>query len=270
MSANLLLSGTHITLGGVQCWDEGTEEDLTRERNYAKRTLVTLWEDRLQLVRAIRGEETVSLGGIDIFPAQPYDAGDIPFLYPDKFKIKGVGALSSSVAGRPLYRYARIEVTYSTLDAGELGLEIGSQVITLPKTGPTLKWSSDNEEVPYQDTTGRPMVVMTLTKSRVRQPSIPVAAIINAAKKPLNSVEFQGAEAGTVLFDGGRAVRYTYASATTSGGVLYDIQYRFLCRPSLPWNHLFRRTGASVDHEEVKFIGGDPYLETSDLNELFA
>jgi hypothetical protein len=269
--SNLINSNTSIFIGGVEVWDEGTRERFDRQTNRAVRTLVCRWSDRANLIRQIRGDDTISVGNVDVFPAQAYP--DFDFLYPESFEIEGIPPMTSSARGLPSYAFARVKVTYSTLDPGDEALDVASQVLTLPRTGPVLKFVGSSEEVPFQDSPGYALPVLTHTKGLVRLSGIPRGKLINAAKKPLNETEFLGYPPRTVLFDGGRGARYTYASAT--GGVVYDLFYRFLARPALPWDVLpVRKADGSFEFKQVEFIGTNPatgdnsYIGQSDLNEL--
>jgi|GEM_PF-922355 len=294
--SNLVSSNTGITIGGVTCWDEGTEEYFTRVKRSAVRRLRCLWSDRAALMNAIRGGAT-TVGSAYFYSVTPYP--DFPDLYPDDFKITGQGALSQSATGAPAYQWANVQVTYTSLYGveaqGQVGIDVSTNIISLPSSGPCLE-SVDDDVVAPGDTPGYPLTVYAITRSVRNVGGLSMNAFINAGKKPLNISSFMGFDPGCVTFDGARASRQSLSKNGTgieSGGPVnpdfnpigadgslkgvWDVEYRFMARPALPWDYLGFKLNNGFAVKQVRFLnnytnpatGTSEWVGRSDLNALF-
>lgn len=134
-------STTAITFLGVQAWDEGTEENFVRTGNStAVCTMLCAWEDRVTIVDLIRG------GGVEVgayyyyTPSQVYP--DAPFLPFDSIHIEGLpgeDGLNVGPNGLVGYKYARLRITYKSLDyfegvtTGTMSLDYATHTVALPQ-----------------------------------------------------------------------------------------------------------------------------------------
>ena len=262
--------------GAVQCWDQETEEVFDRYDSAATRKIVCAWSNRAKLMAALNPGATTE-GGITVFGAQAYP--DFNHLFPQRFRIKGAGTPSVGPNGLIAYQYAIVTAEYRPFKGGDLTIDTGANVITLPRSGPCLESDEDNPvDVPFQDTPGKPIAVINLCQGRNNVPVLPMAIIRDIATNPINADEFAGYAPGTVLFEGGRARRLNLSS---SGDVddsdkmrgPWDIEYRFLARPEIPWDSLpFRDpvTG-TFTLKKVRFKNGQgPYIGRSKFDRLYS
>jgi hypothetical protein len=265
-------SDTAITIGGVTCWDEGTIERFARYRSTATRTLLCAWTDRVALIEYLRG------GSVDTSSGWIVTVGnypDFPFLFIESVTCEGVagpGGLSVGPNGVVAYQYARLRATYATFEyqpgteTGTMGLDFGSQVLTLPQSTSILQYGDGaSEDLPPED--APPLIIPTVAITRTVKdaPSIPMDTILACIQAPVNSASFLGADPGYVLFDGGRSLR----RLTTAGAINYDLEYRFQYR-AIPWNQVYANGGDSGPTRPViRKADGLPLYASSDLNGLF-
>src|SRR3984957_6901955 len=141
-------STTAITFLGVQAWDEGTEENFVRTGNStAVRTMLCAWEDRVTIIEQIRG------GGSEYGTLYFYTASqaypDAPFLSFDSIRVEGLpgeNGLTVGPNGLVGYKYARLRITYKSLDyfdgvtTGTMSLDFATQVVGLPRSTPTYQF----------------------------------------------------------------------------------------------------------------------------------
>ncbi|MGD0462157.1 MAG: hypothetical protein ABSB74_06690 [Tepidisphaeraceae bacterium] len=141
-------STTAITFLGVQVWDEGTEENFVRTGNStAVRTMLCAWEDRVAIINQIRG------GGVQLGAYYYYNLSqaypDAPFLPFDSIHVEGLpgeNGLTVGPNGLVGYKYARLRITYKSLDyiegvtTGTMSLDYATHTVSLPQSAPTYQF----------------------------------------------------------------------------------------------------------------------------------
>lgn len=292
-------ASTQITIGGVQCWDEGTQESLGRAKSSAQRTLLCAWTDRVKLIAALRGGGSI-VGAVSLFNAAQQYSPDFPFLYIDTVGTEGVGVLSQDGNGMVAYKYARLTAKYSTIDyiegaeTGTVSIDFANQILTLPRSQSMLKFTDGAmEDLPPENHPGLRNTIFTIEFVRRNLPQFPTTKIKAACDAPLNSdtvsltlptvnpfglsggglgiplggLEDPNAtdfsfEPGKVLFEGGKSFRRN----TTTSAISYDIAYRMSYNP-LGWDKFFDKTGAL---RQVVKQNGDPLYASSALMALLA
>ena len=265
-------SSTAITFLGVNVWDEGTEENFVRTGySTATRTLLCAWEDRIAIINQIRGGASVIGGFYYYTPSQAYpDAPSLPF---DAIRVEGIAGdsgLSVGPNGMVAYKYARLRITYKTLDyidgitTGTTSLDFASQMVNLPQSTPTYKFP-DGTLLSAQD---GPLVrrsIVSLVQTRKNLAQLP-SALVQSLAGNVNSTGFLGGNPGTVLFDGARADR----RLTTTGNENWDMTYKFMFDP-IGWNNVLQPSGsgAGTYQKVVRIADGVTTLYPSaDLNQL--
>lgn len=239
-------STTAITFLGVQAWDEGTEENFVRTGNStAVRTMLCAWEDRITIIDQIRG------GGEEVGSFYYYTASqaypDAPFLAFDSIHVEGLpgeDGLTVGPNGLVGYKYARLRITYKSLDyfegvtTGTLSLDFATQVVGLPRSVPTYQFP-DGTPLSPQDTPPIRVGIVTMVQTRKNLAELPTS-LVQGLAGCVNSTAFLGGDQGTVLFDGAHADR----RLTTTGVENWDMTYKFLYLP-VGWNKLLQPSSNS-------------------------
>lgn len=255
------LASTSITLGGVQCWDEEIAESFTRTTAKVTRTIRCAWADRGKLIGFLRGGANV-IGNFYIYTT-PQTAPAYPWLYTDEVEVARDGAKKQDGAGVIAGDYAILTVAYTPIlgtQTGSISVDFGKEIIALPDNA--LKFADGSGE-PVPGSKAKVIPIVGITQSRLNLGTLPVQAILAASLAPLDNSGLFGAPAGTLLFDGGRAVR----KFTTAGAENWDLEYRFLCRPMLRWDYMFDSTG--VARQVVTNGGGTAFYTMSSLQSLY-
>jgi hypothetical protein len=269
-------STTAITFLGVQAWDEGTEENFVRIGNStAVRTMLCAWEDRISIINQIRG------GGEEIgayyyyVPSQVYP--DAPFLSFDSIRVEGLpgeDGLTVGPNGLVGYKYARIRITYKSLDyfdgvtTGTMSLDFATQVVGLPRSTPTYQFP-DGTPLSPQDSPPLRVGIVTIVQTRKNLAVLPTS-LVQSLAGCVNSVSFLGGDVGTVLFDGGHADR----RLTTTGAENWDMTYKFLYLPT-GWNNILQpsskntgSTAVGTFQQVTRISGGQTLYTLADLSPL--
>jgi hypothetical protein len=267
-------STTAITFLGVQAWDEGTEENFVRTGNStAVRTMLCAWEDRITIINQIRG------GGAEIgnyyfyTPSQVYP--DAPFLPFDSFHVQGLpgeDGLTVGPNGLVGYKYARLRITYKSLDyfdgvtTGTMSLDYATHLISLPQSAPTYQFP-DGTSLPPQDSPPIRVGIVTIVQTRKNLAVLPSATVQSLAGC-VNSSTFLGGDSGTVLFDGAHADR----RLTTTGTENWDMTYKFLYLAA-GWNNLLQAAAKSSGtvgtfQQVTRISDGSTLYRLADLSPL--
>lgn len=254
-------TSTSITIGGVQCWDEEISEEFTRTTARVTRTIRCSWGDRGTLIGYLRGGAN-QIGNFYIY-TNPQAAPGYSWLYTDEVTVARDGAKSQDGSGIIAGDYAVLTVTYTPLigtQTGAIGLDFGKEIIALPDN--SLKFADGSGE-PVPGAKAKVIAVIGITQAKLNAASLPISAIIAASAAPLDNSGLFGSSTGTLLFDGGRALR----KFTTAGVSNWDIEFRFLCRPALRWDYMYDSTG--VARQVVSSTGGAVFYTSSNLNALY-
>jgi hypothetical protein len=262
---------TAITLFGIQVWDEGTKETFVRSTaSSATRTLVCAWSDRVNLINALRGS-VVQESPTMIQYAPPASYPDAPWLFVDTVDVEGIAGesgLSVGPNGLVAYKYARIRVLYKSLtyqegsETGVLSLDFGAEWINLSSVTASLKFSDG----PGGDVTTDLNPALRITAIAFRQtrnnlPAIPINTII-AASNSVNLNAFQGAQPGTVKFDGASSQRRLFSNGSPGWDMTYAFTYR-----SVGWNVAYDPVNG---WRPVAFkASGQAPFSSFDYNQLF-
>jgi hypothetical protein len=261
-------SSTAITFLGVPVWDEGTEETFVRTGNStATRTLLCAWEDRVTIINQIRGGAMVVGGFYYYSTSQVYpDAPSLPF---DSVRVEGIAGedgLSVGRNGMVAYKYARLRITYKTLDylegvtTGTTSLEYATQIVSLPQSVSTFKFP-DGSLLSPQDSPAIRRGIVTIVQTRKNLAALPTA-LVQTLTGSVNSLPFLGSASGSVLFDGAHADR----RLTTTGAENWDMTYKFLF-DAVGWNNVLEPTTGS--YQQIARISDSSTLyPTADLNTL--
>jgi hypothetical protein len=269
-------STTAITFLGVQAWDEGTEENFVRTGNStAVRTMLCAWEDRISIINQIRGggEE---LGTFYFYtPSQVYP--DAPFLPFDSIHVEGLpgeNGLTVGPNGLVGYKYARLRITYKSLDyfdgvtTGTMSLDFATQVVGLPRSTPTYQFP-DGTPLSPQDSPPLRVGIVTIVQTRKNLAALPTS-LVQSLAGCVNSVSFLGGDPGTVLFDGAHADR----RLTTTGAENWDMTYKFLYLPT-GWNNILQpssknsgSTAVGTFQQVTRIAGGATLYTLADLSPL--
>jgi hypothetical protein len=269
-------STTAITFLGIQAWDEGTEENFVRTGNSsAVRTMLCAWEDRISIINQIRG------GGEEIGSFYYYtvsqDYPDAPFLAFDSIHVEGLpgeDGLTVGPNGLVGYKYARLRITYKSLDyfegvtTGTMSLDFATQVVGLPRSTPTYQFPDGTPLLP-QDSPPLRVGIVTIVQTRKNLAELPTS-LVQSLAGCVNSVTFLDGAPGTVLFDGGHADR----RLTTVGAENWDMTYKFLYLPS-GWNNILqpysktsRSTAVGTLQQVTRISGGQTLYTLADLTPL--
>ena len=269
-------STTAITFLGVQVWDEGTEENFVRTGNStAVRTMLCAWEDRVTIINQIRGggEE---VGGYYFYtPSVVYpDATFLPFDSVHVEGLPGENGLSVGPNGLVAYKYARLRITYKSLDYfdgvtnGTMSLDFATQTIGLPRSVPTYQFPDGTPLAP-QDSPSIRVGIVTIVQTRKNLAALPTS-LVQSLAGCVNSISFLGGSAGTVLFDGAHADR----RLTTLGAENWDMTYKFLYL-STGWNNLLQpsskvsgSSAVGTFQQVTRISGGQTMYTTADLSPL--
>jgi hypothetical protein len=269
-------STTTITFLGVQVWDEGTEEHFVRTGNSsAVRTMLCAWEDRVTIINQIRGggEE---VGGYYFYtPSVVYpDATFLPFDSVHVEGLPGENGLSVGPNGLVAYKYARLRITYKSLDYfdgvtnGTMSLDFATQTIGLPRSVPTYQFPDGTPLAP-QDSPPIRVGIVTIVQTRKNLAALPTS-LVQSLAGCVNSISFLGGSAGTVLFDGAHADR----RLTTLGAENWDMTYKFLYLAS-GWNNLLQpsskvsgSSAVGTFQQVARISGGQTMYQTADLSPL--
>ncbi len=206
-------STTAITFFGVQAWDEGTEENFVRIGNStAVRTLLCAWEDRITVIEQVRGGGT-EVGSVYYYSPLAFYP-DAPFLAFDSIHVEGLpgeDGLTVGPNGMVGYKYARLRITYKSLDyfdgvtTGTTSLDFATQVVGLPRSVPTYQFP-DGTPLSPQDSPSLRVGIVTIVQTRKNLAELPTA-LVQGLAGCVNSIAFLGGNPGTVLFDGAHADR---------------------------------------------------------------
>jgi len=269
-------STTTITFLGVQVWDEGTEEHFVRTGNSsAVRTMLCAWEDRVTIINQIRGggEE---VGGYYFYtPSVVYpDATFLPFDSVHVEGLPGENGLSVGPNGLVAYKYARLRITYKSLDYfdgvtnGTMSLDFATQTIGLPRSVPTYQFPDGTPLAP-QDSPPIRVGIVTIVQTRKNLAALPTS-LVQSLAGCVNLISFLGGSAGTVLFDGAHADR----RLTTLGAENWDMTYKFLYLAS-GWNNLLQpsskvsgSSAVGTFQQVARISGGQTMYQTADLSPL--
>jgi len=269
-------STTAITFLGVQAWDEGTEENFVRTGNStAVRTMLCAWEDRISIINQIRGGG-VELGAFYYYtPSQVYP--DAPFLPFDSIHVEGLpgeDGLTVGPNGLVGYKYARLRITYKSLDyfdgvtTGTMSLDFATQVVGLPRSAPTYQFPDGTPLAP-QDSPPIRVGIVTIVQTRKNLAVLPTS-LVQSLAGCVNSSSFMGGNVGTVLFDGGHADR----RLTTTGAENWDMTYKFLYLPT-GWNNILQpssknssSTAVGTFQQVTRISDGSTLYSEGDLSQL--
>ena len=177
--------------------------------------------------------------------------------------------------------YARMRVEYRTLDynpseTGSQSLDYATDWVMPSRTTASFKWATGSSatvgtSLPATDSPALRITTIGFVRTRKNLPTIPSALIRQISAAPLNSAAFEGAEVGTVLFEGAQAVRRLTAGGAEAWDMTYKFSYKNCGADSsgniASWNALFcPQTGK---FEQITAInGGAPLFNASDLNQL--
>jgi hypothetical protein len=269
-------SSTAITFLGIQVWDEGTEENFVRTGNsMAIRTMLCAWEDRVAIINQIRGGGEI-IGSVYIYtPSQVYpDAISLPF---DSIHVEGIAGeegLSVGPNGMVAYKYARLRITYKSLDyfdgvtTGTMSLDFATQIVGLPKSSPTFQFP-DGTPLSPQDSPPLRVGIVTIVQTRKNLANLPTAQVQGLAGC-VNSAAFLDGNPGTVLFDGAHADR----RLTTTGAENWDMTYKFLYLPT-GWNNILQASSKNPSSTTVgtlqqvtRISDGQTLYKQADLSPL--
>jgi len=269
-------STTAITFFGVQAWDEGTEENFVRIGNStAVRTMLCAWEDRITVIEQVRGGGT-EVGSVYYYtPLGAYP--DAPFLAFDSIHVEGLpgeDGLTVGPNGMVGYKYARLRITYKSLDyfdgltTGTTSLDFATQVVGLPRSAPTYQFP-DGTPLSPQDSPPLRVGIVTIVQTRKNLAELPTA-LVQGLAGCVNSIAFLGGNQGTVLFDGAHADR----RLTTLGAENWDMTYKFLYLPT-GWNNLLQpssivstSTSVGTFQQVTRISNGSTLYPTADLTPL--
>jgi len=269
-------STTAITFLGVQVWDEGTEENFVRTGNSsAVRTMLCAWTDRISIINQIRG------GGVEVGTYYVYTPSvvypDAPFLPFDSIHVEGLpgeNGLTVGPNGLVGYKYARLRITYKSLDYfdgvtnGTMSLDFATQVVGLPRSAPTYQFPDGTPLAP-QDSPPLRVGIVTIVQTRKNLAVIPTA-LVQGLAGCVNSSPFLGGDTATVLFDGCHADR----RLTTTGAENWDMTYKFLYLPA-GWNNILQpsskvsgSTAVGTFQKVTRIAGGNTLYTVADLSPL--
>lgn len=269
-------STTAITFLGVQAWDEGTEENFVRTGNStAVRTMLCAWEDRITIIDQIRGGGS-QIGSVYVYTPSVFypDAAFLPF---DSIHVEGLpgeDGLTVGPNGMVGYKYARLRITYKTLDyfdgitTGTTSLDFATQIVSLPRSAPTYQFP-DGTPLSPQDSPPIRVGIVTIVQTRKNLAELPTS-LVQSLAGCVNSIAFLGGSPGTVLFDGGHADR----RLTALGAENWDMTYKFLYLPT-GWNNLLQptsnvsgSTAVGTFQQVTRISNGDTLYPTADLTPL--
>lgn len=268
-----LASGTSITIGGVTCQElQGSGKvQLTQQGPQGERNFHCAWDDRFSLSRELKGyvrADTQSPPNyFRVAPAEFPDfgaSGGIPMICLT-VSISGVSTMTQDASGHPSYGLARVDAIYgppegqeSDGDTGEdevvatLEIDHHSEFITYGSY--QYYWADDdffaNEKVADPIQRGKLVVVLDRNYSQKGLAAIPHAGIAANIGK-VNSVEWNGCAAGTLLFVGATSRK----AITAEGRATYDLSYKFKHRPAADWNKFWRPSLQEWDNLEL--VGAD-------------
>lgn len=254
-------ASTQITINGVPCWDEGTEEHFGRSATsavYMLRSLRCPWSNRANLVKALQ-TGSQQIGSVTLITSGQLYPGPYANMYVDAIDITGEGAKGIDGNGLISFDWANLKVKYTPLDFtyAQIQLDFNKEIVAYPQS--FLQFS---DGTPVSQGAAFPVSTVCIRQSRQNLPSLPVSTILSATAAPLNSTPIFGAAAGTVLFDGGRSLsRYSLLANT-----LYDVAYSFIYKP-IGWDKLF--DPVSKTFKQVQTTDGNAVIQRSDLNLLF-
>ncbi len=266
-------------------WDEETSEDFDHKSQSATRVMRCLWPNRVFITQLLRGQTTA---GLIYDPPLAYP--DAPWLFVSRVKTKGYEGADPAtgqptgrtvgVNGMVAYKYAALVVTYSTLDyladqqLGSLSLDFGVKYVLPPSTGGAVfKYAVTQNDCLEPPPIPVTMVEFTRTINQV--PVLPVQTVMNAAKNPINSLAFEGADPGLARFAGCKSSR----QLDTYGNECWNVTMRFSIQ-SIPWDAQINpspgaNSSGSGDYVEpyeqlVYKSNGQPIIGRSDLNLLLS
>lgn len=192
------LDSERINLGGVLVWDEGTKESYRKfGTSKAVRTVLCYWNQRNTLINALFG-----FGGINVTEQQQYqpdtpypDAPSLLFVSEmDTIGIAGPGGLTTDGLGLVAYKYARVQITYSSLPYNQnnlnvVSLDFGVKEISIP--GQVFKYKDTGNAVPAEAFPALRVVTVTITIQQFNQPVLPMSVVTSVAGY-VNASDFLG------------------------------------------------------------------------------
>ena len=269
-----------LTVGTVQCWDEGiVSERFSRNEQVAVRRIRCPWQSRIYVAQQLRGQSF----GASYTPPSPYP--DAPWLFADQVETVG-GYTGVDANGKPTglqvgvnlmvaYKYAVQHVSYRTLDyladqqLGSLGLDFATQWISVPSAqAAAFKFATNGNDC--LEPPALPLTTVEFVKTVNQVNTLPITKVMTAAASPANSVAFQGAPPGQVIFAGCRSQR----QLDTYGQENWNMVYRFKYR-SKPWDSAINPAitpGSGTDpFDQLVFkSNGNAIIPRSDLNSLLS
>ena len=262
------LDSERINLGGVLVWDEGTKESYRKfGTSKAVRTVLCYWNQRNTLINALFG-----FGGINVTEQQQYqpdtpypDAPSLLFVSEmDTIGIAGPGGLTTDGLGLVAYKYARVQITYSSLPYNQnnlnvVSLDFGVKEISIP--GQVFKYKDTGNAVPAEAFPALRVVTVTITIQQFNQPVLPMSVVTSVAGY-VNASDFLGLPEGTVLFNGAKTNR----RMAVNGHENHDCTFCFEYNPQ-GWQKVIE-SGANPIFQAIEDSNGNPPFTEGDLSVL--
>ena len=272
------VSGTHITLGGVEATEVAGSARITVGRNKTRgvRVFMCSWTDRFRLSGGILGEYTRAPGGAFITYKDPAKFPDYESLVAVDAAISGEGAMSQS-GTEVAYSLARVTIGYEPRSYGiaaetaadeearvvsTLQIDWQGEFLQLPEK--SFVWDGGGNDGEFiKESPG--MIITTLERSYTRRDldAVPETAISNAQNK-VNSGEFQGIAAGKLLFAGAASEEEFKSDGTRSVMCRFFFKQRYV-----EWNKLWNP--AEGAWRDVKGdVSDDPMYEDAAFTGLLS
>ncbi len=261
----------------------------------AQRTFKVPWSERMDAVRALWG----SLEIIDDEPVYtaPAHFPDFPSVLVSELRVEpldrasplGETSLTDYSSGTNDFAFARIIAKYKTFDNGTDGShkptvpngtiltfssDLAAEYVTIP--GRTWRWNIDGNPAVSDDLSPGVLIPCEDIHLSWRRVPLPPWDAIRDLRGLINSDDFLGHAAGTLLFLGARMQRDFQVIDTG----LWRIDFHFKAKElrstadstvRLGWNHFYRAQADASEHWlEIQDADGNPPYASGDFSTLFA
>jgi hypothetical protein len=273
---------TSITISGIsaQELDGSAKVSVDKGKFTGTRIFKVAWGDQLSFIQALLGAQTVDKQTGNLVRRVPPRFPTYEFLVCKRIDVVGFGSMSKDSDDDPTYEFAKITAVYEQAEANDpsteqqdvqdeteetLSTTYGAEALSFD--GKNARWTSTSTKVNSELQTFKLLGTIDHTYTRRNVPAVPRSALRKAGT--VNAAEFNGADAGYLLFLGATVEPVT----STTGVRVYNVTYQFKERIDATWNEFYNTETGEWDSLYIQNSDGnwEPYTpyESEDFSNIF-